>query len=141
MQPSLTSERLIAIEMVMVAARDHPLAAIPGPIPRPELARHIQLIIAGRSSLSAGREFGVMSPLVWRLGDLFAKRAFLLDRLGWGGMLLHTVAGDIARGRLVVLPVEDTPAGGLILPMATIYRTAKTVAGQGRLIGFHRLHR
>jgi len=132
MQPSLTSERLIAIEMVMVAARDHPLAVFAGPIPRPELARHIQLIITDRSSLSAGREFGVMSPLVWRLGDLFAKRAFLLDGLGWGGMPLHTVAGDIARGRLIVLSVEDMPAGGLSLPMAATYRTAAPPGPAGR---------
>lgn len=131
-QPSLTSERLIAIEMVMVAARGHPLAAIPGPIPRAELARHIQLIITDRSSLSAGREFGVMSPLAWRLGDLFAKRAFLLDGLGWGGMPLHTVADDIARGRLVMLSIEDMPAGGLIFPMVAIYQTAAPPGPAGR---------
>ena len=38
--------------------------------------------------LTAGREFGVMSPLTWRLGDLFAKHAFLLKGLGWGSMPL-----------------------------------------------------
>jgi hypothetical protein len=32
---------------------------------------------------------GVMSPLTWRLGDLFAKHAFLLKGLGWGSMPLH----------------------------------------------------
>jgi len=49
LQPSLTSERLTAIELVMVAARDHPLASVAKPIPqsearvpaqRPRLGRH-----------------------------------------------------------------------------------------------------
>lgn len=116
----------------MVAARDHPLAAIARPIPRAELARHIQLVITDRSNLTTGREFGVMSPLVWRLGDLFAKRAFLLNGLGWGSMPLHTVADDIARGRLVALSAEDMPAGGLILPMTAIYQTGAPPGPAGR---------
>jgi len=132
LQPSLTSERLTAIELVMVAARDHPLASVVKPIPQPELAKHVQLVLTDRSDLSAGREFGVMSPLIWRLADLFAKRAFLLNGLGWGGMPLHTVAEDIAKGRLVVLPIEDVPAGVLILPMTAIYQTAAPPGPAGR---------
>lgn len=130
--PSLTSERLIAVELVMVAARDHPLAAIAGPIAQRGLAEHVQLILTDRSNLSAGREFGVMSPLVWRLADLFAKREFLLAGLGWGSMPRHTVAEDIAQGRLVTLTIEDLPEGGLTLPMAAIYQTAAPPGPAGR---------
>jgi soluble lytic murein transglycosylase-like protein len=43
-------------------------------------------VLTDRSELTAGREFGVMSGSVWRLADLFAKHAFLLQGLGWGGM-------------------------------------------------------
>ena len=131
-QPSLTSERVPAVEMVMVAARDHPLAAFGAPIPRADLAKHMQLILTDKSDLSAGREFGVMSPLNWRLADLYAKHAFLLNGLGWGGMPLHTVAADLARGRLVLLRIEDLPAGGLTLPMAAIYRTTAPPGPAGR---------
>lgn len=132
LQPTLTSERLMAIELVMVAARDHPLATAAAPIPRAELARHMQLVLTDRSELSAGREFGVLSPLNWRLADLFAKRAFLLNGLGWGGMPRHTVAEDLARGRLVALQIEDAPAGALTLPMTAIYRTAAPPGPAGR---------
>ena len=131
-QPSLTSERVAAIEMAMVAARDHPLASIAGPVPRAELARHVQLILTDRSDLSAGREFGVMSPLTWRLADLFAKRAFLLDGLGWGGMPLHAVAGDIAKGKLVRLAIQDVAEGALVLPMTAIHQTATPPGPAGR---------
>ena len=130
--PDLTTERLTGVAMVMVAAHDHPLAKIKGTIPKSELAKHVQLVLTDRSSLSKGREFGVMSPSTWRLADLFAKHAFLLNGLGWGGMPAHAVRDDIANGKLVELSVEDIPAGGLILPMSAVYPTAAPPGPAGR---------
>ena len=132
LESSLTSERLTAVELVMVTASDHPLASIKGPVGKRILAEHVQLVLTDRSSLSAGREFGVMSPQVWRLADLFAKREFLLSGLGWGGMPRHTVSHDLAQGRLVALTIEDVPQGALILPMAAIYQTATPPGPAGR---------
>jgi DNA-binding transcriptional LysR family regulator len=94
---SMTLERLQGVDMVMVAAREHPLAMFDGVIPKTELTKHVQLVLTDRSELTAGREFGVMSPLTWRLGDLFAKHAFLLKGLGWGGMPVHAVKQDLHR--------------------------------------------
>ncbi|KQP82765.1 LysR family transcriptional regulator [Methylobacterium sp. Leaf117] len=128
----LTVERIGTVEFVMVAASDHPLAAHRGTIPRGVLAQHIQLVLTDRSELSAGREFGVMSPTTWRLADLFAKHAFLVSGLGWGGMPLHTVCQDVAEGRLVELAIEDVPPGGLSLPISAVYRTAAPPGPAGR---------
>jgi DNA-binding transcriptional LysR family regulator len=129
---SMTLERLQAVDMIMVAAREHPLAGATGVIPKTELAKHVQLVLTDRSDLTEGREFGVMSPLTWRLGDLFAKHAFLLKGLGWGGMPLHTVKQDLLQGRLVKLSIEDLPEEGLILPMSAAYLTAKPPGPAGR---------
>jgi DNA-binding transcriptional LysR family regulator len=118
--------------MFMVAVREHPLAMIKGVIPKTELAKHVQLVLTDRSELTAGREFGVMSPLTWRLGDLFAKHAFLLKGLGWGGMPLHAVKQDLLEGRLAKLSIEDLPDEGLILPMSAVYLTAKPPGPAGR---------
>jgi DNA-binding transcriptional LysR family regulator len=116
----------------MVAARDHPLALISGVIPKSELAKHVQLVLTDRSELSTGREFGVMSPLTWRLGDLYAKHAFLLKGLGWGGMPLHAVKRDLGEGRLVKLAIEDLGEESLILPMSAVYLTGKPPGPAGR---------
>ncbi|WP_375402753.1 LysR family transcriptional regulator [uncultured Sphingomonas sp.] len=124
MPSELTGERIASVTMVMVAGGSHPLALRGGTIPRSEVARHLQLVLTDRSTLSSGREFGVLSSSTWRLADLFAKHAFLLDGLGWGGMPLHAVAADIAAGRLVVLDVEDVGPGGLSLPMSAVYPPA-----------------
>ena len=103
-----------------------------GVIPKAELAKHVQLLLTDRSDLTVGREFGVMSPLTWRLGDLFAKHAFLLKGLGWGGMPVHAVKQDLQQGRLVKLSIEDVPDEGLILPMFAVYLTAKPPGPAGR---------
>ncbi|MEA9565378.1 LysR family transcriptional regulator [Xanthomonas sp. WHRI 8932A] len=133
MLPSgLESEQIATINFVSVAASDHPLAAYDGPIPREELAKHVQLVLTDRSSISEGQEFGVLSPLTWRLADLFAKHAFLLSGLGWGGMPFHAVSNDIAEGRLVVLPIEATPVGGYHMPISAIYRLSAPPGPAGR---------
>src|SRR6204780_1333900 len=41
----MTLERLQAVDMIMVAAREHPLALIKGVVPKTELARHVQLVL------------------------------------------------------------------------------------------------
>ena len=129
---SMTLERLQGLPMILVAARDHPLALLSGVIPKSELAKHVQLVLTDRSELTAGREFGVLSPLTWRLGDLFAKHAFLLKGLGWGGMPVHAVKQDLLEGRLVKLSIEDLAEESLILPMSAAYLTAKPPGPAGR---------
>jgi DNA-binding transcriptional LysR family regulator len=129
---ALIKERIRGVTMIMVTAPTHPLASYPGIIPRTELARHVQLVLTDRSTLSAGREFGVMSPLTWRLADLYAKHAFLLNGLGWGSMPTHAVQNDLDRGNLVRLIIEDAPEDGLILPMVAVYPTAAPPGPAGR---------
>lgn len=132
MPSGLTAERLTGVAMVMVAARDHPLAKYEGVIPKSELAKHVQLVLTDRSTLSKGREFGVMSSSTWRLADLFAKHSFLLNGLGWGGMPMHAAQDDLAAGKLVELKIEDLTPEGMILPMAAAYPIATPPGPAGR---------
>lgn len=101
---------LLTVDLVPVTAPDHPLAAIEGPIDTHELHRHVQLVLTDRSSLTAGRDYGVLSGRTWRLADLGAKQSMLLAGLGWGNMPSHLVQDDIAQGRLkVIRPMEFEP--------------------------------
>ncbi|MEH2543543.1 DNA-binding transcriptional LysR family regulator [Bradyrhizobium sp. AZCC 2262] len=129
---TLSYERLPGIAFLMVAARDHALAAYRGKIPKAVLGKHTQIVLTDRSELSSGREFGVMSSATWRLADLFAKHHFLLQGLGWGGMPLHAVRKDLAEGRLAVLPIEDVPPDGLMLPMSAVWQTKSPPGPAGR---------
>jgi DNA-binding transcriptional LysR family regulator len=104
--PGLDHRPLGGVLLRPVASPDHPLAALPPPIPRAALRDHVQLVLADRSDLTRGQDFGVLSTETWRLGDLGAKHALLLGGLGWGGMPDAMVAGDLSRGRLVALQIE-----------------------------------
>jgi DNA-binding transcriptional LysR family regulator len=101
---------LLTIDLIPVVAPDHPLAALEGPIDTQILNRHVQLVLTDRSSLTAGRDYGVLSGQAWRLADLGAKHSMLLAGLGWGNMPSHLVENDIAQGRLkVIRPTEFDP--------------------------------
>jgi DNA-binding transcriptional LysR family regulator len=106
-QPSLERQAVGAIDLIPVAAPSHPLVqagVAPG-----ESRRHLQLVLTDRSPLTEGREFSVLSPLTWRLGDLGAKHSLLKEGLGWGNMPRAMVAGDLAAGTLVELDLPEKP--------------------------------
>lgn len=130
--PSLVSERLGEIPLVVVASKEHPLAQFSGRIPKSELAKYVQLVLTDRSELSAGRDYGVMSPATWRLADLSTKYAFLKDSVGWGSMPLHLVEQDIDIGALIVLEVDDMPRSGYPLAMSAVHQAAAPPGPAGR---------
>jgi len=117
--PELNRSVIGAVELVPVAAPDHPLAAL-DPIP-PGIARqHLQLVLSDRSPLTEGREFSVTAARTWRLADLGAKHALLLEGIGWGNMPLHLVEGDLAARRLIRLKVPENP--GVEYAFAAMWR-------------------
>ncbi|NRR29336.1 LysR family transcriptional regulator [Oxalobacteraceae bacterium] len=130
--PSLVSERLGEIPLVVVASKEHPLAQFSGRIPKSELAKYVQLVLTDRSELSAGRDYGVMSLATWRLADLSTKYAFLKDSVGWGSMPLHLVEQDIDIGALIVLEVDDMPRSGYPLAMSAVHQAAAPPGPAGR---------
>ena len=121
--PQFSQEPLLQVPLVHVTSPGHPLASYGRPIPSSELAKHVQLVLTDRSTLSAGKEFGVLSPRTWRLADLGAKHAFLRAGLGWGGMPAELVKSDLARGILVEIVAADSPPKGFVLSMHAVYRT------------------
>jgi DNA-binding transcriptional LysR family regulator len=128
--PQLTRERLLTIRLVIVVSPRHPLATHSQPIPTAVLGEHVQLLHADISDLAQYREFGVLSPKAWRLGNLRAEHAFLRAGFGFGLMPLHTVERDLASGRLVQIKVEEAPAESRIL--SVIYRTDSPPGPAGR---------
>jgi DNA-binding transcriptional LysR family regulator len=100
------SEFLLSVAAVAVVAPGHALTLARQPIAQAETARHVQLVLTDRSTLTAGRNFGVMSSQTWRLADLGAKHAFLRAGLGWGYMPLHMVEDDLRTGKLVRIEVQ-----------------------------------
>jgi DNA-binding transcriptional LysR family regulator len=127
----LQSEPLLSIPFVTVASPSHPLASTRGVASASVIAKHVQLVLSDRTALSEGRNFGVFSPLTWRLADLGAKHAFLKAGLGWGHMPLHMVSADLQSGALVKMRVEGSPRD-MSLSMRVAFRKDAPPGPAGR---------
>ncbi|NHZ62510.1 LysR family transcriptional regulator [Massilia genomosp. 1] len=130
--PGCASEYLLSVAAVTVVAPTHPLAALQGMVLRSVAAEHIQLVLTDRSSLTAGRDFGVLSTRVWRLADLGAKHAFLRAGLGWGHMPRHMVEDDLRSGALVPIHLELFPSSGPGFSMHAIHLADNPPGRAGR---------
>lgn len=114
-------ERISAgsVELIPVAAPNHPLAQTGRPVPG-AARTYTQLVLTDRSPLTEGRDFGVMGNRTWRLADLGAKHALLLEGIGWGNMPRAMVQADIDRGDLIELDLPDYRAG--IYALSALWR-------------------
>ncbi|WP_158808275.1 LysR family transcriptional regulator [Beijerinckia sp. L45] len=116
------------LTLIPVAAPGHPLAK--ANVPVGAAREHVQLVLTDRSTLTAGRDFGVFAVETWRLADLGAKHALLLAGVGWGSMPEPMVREDIAGGRLVALDLPDCQGGSFSLHV--IYKSHAPPGPAGR---------
>src|SRR4029077_11142046 len=101
--------RIGDVELIPVAAPQHPLARNPPKLPG-EARQYRQLILTVRTSFTEGQDFGVLGAEK-RLADLGAKHALLLAGSGWGLMPEPVVRDDLALARLVRLHLPQAAGG------------------------------
>ena len=106
--PDFERTAVLDIDLILVAAPDHPLAAGCEPIEWDALRRHVQIVLTDRAEPAETRDFGVIAAETWRTSDLGAKHAMIRAGLGWGSLPAHLVEPDIAAGRLVALTMTDS---------------------------------
>jgi len=118
--PGLERIGVGSVELIPVAAPDHPLALAGRNVPG--VARdHIQLVLTDRSPLTLGHDFEVIATQTWRLADLGSKHMLLTEGIGWGNMPEPMVREDLEKGRLVQLNMPDCKGG--FYRLHAIYRT------------------
>ncbi|HEV7435244.1 MAG TPA: LysR family transcriptional regulator [Pseudorhizobium sp.] len=108
--PHIERQALVYLARVAVVAADHPLAErsmAAEPIMTAELADHVQIVGEDPSRLTEGRDFDVLSPGTWRVGDNATKHALILAGIGWGNLPLWLVQRDLAEGRLIRVPAAE----------------------------------
>jgi DNA-binding transcriptional LysR family regulator len=124
----LEQKHIASIRLVPVAAPSHPLAKHRGPIEPDALREALQIVLGERSSggarqgEDAPRDHGVLSTKTWRVVDLATKHALLLGGLGWGQMPEHVVREDVARKRLVELPIQAFGPEALTRGLVLVWR-------------------
>lgn len=118
----LSTEPLVNVPFATVVSPEHPLAQSRQAVSNTVLSKHVQLVLTDRTALSAGRNFGVVSPLTWRLADLGAKHAFLRAGFGWGHMPVHIVQADLDQQLLVEIRAQGNESTRASLAMQAVYR-------------------
>ena len=113
---------ITSFHLCPVVSPSHPLASIQGIIEPHVLGQHVQLVLTDATTLTAAKDWGVLSSRTWRLADLGAKKSMLLAGLGWGNMPAHMVEDEIKDGQ-----VDRHSTGRLRLPHT---------AGAGRCLHF-----
>jgi len=113
----LADQFLANVEMAPVAAANHPLAAIKGPIARNALEDQVQLVLTDRTQITAGFSGGVISRRIWRFADLATRLEYLLAGFGWCNMPLHMVEPHIKAGRLKRLRLKEHDSWSLPIHM------------------------
>lgn len=108
------------VEMIPVAAPDHPLARAGRNLPGAGRG-HTQLVLTDRTTLTQGLDRGVIGIQTWRLADLGAKHMLLKEGIGWGFMPEPMVREDLEKRRLVRLDMPEYSDG--LLRFHAIYRT------------------
>jgi len=106
--PRIALEAITSIEQVAVVSPKHPLGlrSKDENLSLPDLADHLQIVLADPTPLSEGRSFGVLSPQTCRVSSQDTKHAMILSGLGWGRLPFWQVERDLSEGRLVRLATK-----------------------------------
>jgi DNA-binding transcriptional LysR family regulator len=118
--PGLERIGVGSVELIPVAAPDHPLALAGRNSPGAG-RDHIQLVLTDRSPLAQGEDRGVIGTQTWRLADLGSKHMLLKEGIGWGYMPEPMVRDDLEAGLLVRLDMREYKDG--FMRLHAIYRT------------------
>ncbi|HSI56150.1 MAG TPA: LysR family transcriptional regulator [Ideonella sp.] len=97
------------MDIVPVAAADHPLAAHVKAAPISVVRKHLQLALHDPGKLTQHLDYSIAGVRCWRLTDLALKLALLRAGVGWGYMPLSLVEDDLKRGSLVKLALPWRP--------------------------------
>jgi DNA-binding transcriptional LysR family regulator len=108
--PGLERIGMGSVELIPVAAPDHPLA-LPGSNRVGAARDHVQIVLSDRSERTRGQDYGVVATHTWRVTDLATKHMLLLEGVGWGNMPVPMIRDDLKAGRLVRLDLPDYKGG------------------------------
>lgn len=105
--PRIKFEPLASISQVAVVASTHPLALSDAhrPLDLMDLADHLQIVLSDPSDISAGRDFGVVSPQTCRVNTQDTKHNLIIGGAGWGRLPQWLVERDLKQGTLMRLNV------------------------------------
>lgn len=117
------AHKLAPLTSLLVAARNHPLAAQKR-LQATHLEAHPFLTVRASDQRLTMSTSALDKSSEFKLGDFHAKRVALLRGMGWGWMPEYLVADDLAKERLVVLRFGPTRGRHVFQPIMQVRRAA-----------------
>lgn len=133
--PKWVSSPLPAIEMLLLAAKDHPTVAHRRPLTRDELRAFIEIVVVDPDRtphVALGRLF-FHATQVFQVSDFPAKREAILGGLGYGWLPRHLAEPWLSRGRLREVPLDEGPTYEF-RPRLVVWRGTPTGRSLSRLL-------
>lgn len=113
---TMLAQPYAAVRILPVVHRDHPLAAISGPVPAADLRQVAQVVLTDSTRGELTQTLNVLDGgLQWTVTDVASKLEIIEAGLGWGGLPGHVVEERRAAGRLAVLDVREFAVGSFEL--------------------------
>ena len=110
--PSVERKPLLSEELIVIAAADHPLTRLPGPIPQDELRSHRQLYYAA-PDVDVEHHGRIFSNDFWTASDLGMLRVMACAGVGWCFATRDWARSSIDDGQLVELSLTDMLSDGV----------------------------
>jgi DNA-binding transcriptional LysR family regulator len=128
--PAVELESLLAVRRAAVVSACHPLAKLEEQqLDGATLSDHVQIVVEDSSERTRDRDFGVVSPLRWRVADNLTKHALIAAGMGWGSLPLWMIDRELQAGILVRLPVAAFREGGETVVQSYLARRADRPLG------------
>lgn len=102
----LRGYRLPALRARLVAHKSHPLAKSHHRLGREELAAHVLITVRGSDPRLQLATSQLDASSTVQLHDFAAKKAAILQGIGFGWMPEHLIARELRKGELLALPLE-----------------------------------
>lgn len=128
--PAIELESILAVRRAAVVSISHPLAKLEErQVDAATLSDHVQIVVEDNSERTRDRDFGVVSPLRWRVADNLTKRALIAAGMGWGSLPMWMIDQELQTGSLVRLPVAAFDKGGETVVQTYLARRADRPLG------------
>ena len=101
----LVAYPVMEMQLLPVAAANHPLVRLGRQLDRADLEAHVQLVLANGHGAD-GPSYGIIGHRVWRFVDLGRRLDFLLAGFGWCRMPPFVIEPYLQDGRPVILDVQ-----------------------------------
>lgn len=117
------------VDIIAVAAPDHPLALKQGRLTEADMQDHRQLVPTSRA---LPRYQNRLVNDVWEVADLSVRCDMMINGLGWGTAPVHTVKDHVVQGRLVQLDISARPDEAMRVPMFAVHKRDAAPGPAGR---------